>query len=362
MNTLIEPNLHPIFVHFVVGLLFTGAIAHAVTAFAPQEAGWRGRLQAAADWMLGLGILAAVGAVIAGFDAYYSVAHDADSHAAMTTHRNWALTAAALFTGLGAWRFATRKSAPGALFALASLAAAALLTVTAWWGGKLVFEHGVGVQRLPEAHGEGHDHEHPGSGHDEGEPETGHAQDEGHAHDEGGGQAHDGDGAGHAAEGEDHAHDESAVPAVAGTPEATADAFLEALRTGDADRVGALLAEDVLILEGGGAERSLDEYASHHMNSDMAFMQAVSSQRLSRSTRIHGDTAWVASEYALRGSYQGRDIAVKSQETLVLRREGEGWLIDHIHWSNTPLPDMEETAEPAQEDAETEHDHGDHEH
>lgn len=358
MDTLIQPNLHPVFVHFVVGLLFTGAILQAVTAFLPSGARWRSPLQSAGDWMLALGLIAAVGAVIAGFDAYYSVDHDAASHAAMTTHRNWALGASAVFLALGAWRFAERKQAPGAPFAVASLAAAALLTVTAWWGGEVVFQHGVGVKRLPEVQGDGHDHDHGEAGHQEAESAAGTddagMDDTGHAHEDGEAGDHHDDG-----------HPEAmAAGTGAATPEAAADGFHQALSQGNAAQARALLASDVLILESGGAERSLEEYASGHMNSDMAFMQAVSSQRLSRQSGTTGDMAWVATETALRGTYNDRDIAVRSQETLVLRREADQWLIAHVHWSNSPLPDdaapAGDTGEaPAEPD---EHDHGDHEH
>ena len=50
-------------------------------------------------------------------------------------------------------------------------------------------------------------------------------------------------------------HEQAAAPA-ATTPEATVDAFAQALRRGDTATLRGLLAPDVLILEGGGAERS----------------------------------------------------------------------------------------------------------
>jgi hypothetical protein len=42
-------------------------------------------------------------------------------------------------------------------------------------------------------------------------------------------------------------------------------AFHKALEFGDAVKARSLLADDVLIIEGAGVERSADEYASHHM-------------------------------------------------------------------------------------------------
>lgn len=372
MDTLIQPNLHPIFVHFVVGLLFTSAAALAVSAFRPAEARWRTMLQAAGDWMLFLGLLAALGAVIAGFDAYYSVDHDGPSHAAMTTHRNWALATAAVFAGLGAWRWLRRQKRPGAVFGLAGLGAAALLTVTAWWGGELVFRYGLGVKSLPAATGEGHDHDHGDGDHGPGEAVAGSE----HPHDaEEAGHAHEGDASGHADEGHDsaqgvsgdHAHpsgetraaDAAQTAQAPDTPEAAARAFHAALASQDETQVRALLAENVLILESGGAERSLEQYASHHMMSDMAFLSSVSSETLSQTSEVFGDIAWVATETALRGNFNEREIAVKSQESLVLQRAGEGWVIEHVHWSNSPLP--ENTGEPAAQESE-EHDHSEHEH
>lgn len=377
MDGLIEPNLHPIFVHFVVGLLFTSAIVLAVGAFAPSGTRWRSPLVTAGDWMLALGLVAAVGAVIAGFEAYYTVAHDGPSHAAMTTHRNWALAAAGVFLALGVWRWMRRPDAPGPLFALAGIAAAALLTVTAWWGGVVVFEHGVGVQSLPEASGDGHDHDHGDGGHgDGGHGDGGHGE-AGH-HDAGAdspaGSSSDGHHDGEGTQQGDHAHDGGEAhdhgaqagadqrengARLAGTPGEVADAFHAALASSNEGRVRALLSGDVVILEGGGAERSLEQYASHHMMSDMAFLSSVESEQLSRTSQDHGETAWVATETALRGTYDGREVAVKSQETLVLRREGEGWVIEHVHWSNSALG--EDDVPQATQDEE-EHDHSGHEH
>ncbi|TGY88203.1 DUF2231 domain-containing protein [Marinicauda algicola] len=362
MDSLIEPNLHPIFVHFVVGLLFTSALGLAASSFLPTDARWRSTLQAAGDWMLGLGILAALGAVIAGFDAYYSVAHDGPSHAAMTTHRNWALPTVAVFAGLGVWRWLKRSEQPSPLFALAGLAGAALLTVTAWWGGNLVFKHGLGVESLPAVTGEGHDHDHGDGGHAHATGEDGSDEAGNDAHGEGG-HAYDGESSSDHAHtsGNGHAQAGASAQPMPGTPEATALDFHAALASQDEAQVRRLLADDVLILESGGAERSLAQYASHHMMSDMAFLSSVSSETLSQTAEIFGDTAWVATETALRGRFNDREIAVKSQESLVMRREDDRWIIEHVHWSNSALPEAAAQSQQAQ-DPEAEHDHDDHEH
>ena len=46
------------------------------------------------------------------------------------------------------------------MFAGLLLVAALALSVTAWWGGRLVYHHGLGVAGLPQVTGEGHDHHH----------------------------------------------------------------------------------------------------------------------------------------------------------------------------------------------------------
>lgn len=164
----LEPNWHPVFVHFVVGLLMTATAALAVVAFVPQSWPRRASLQAAGDWMLVLGIAAALVALAAGFQAFNTVAHDEPAHIAMTVHRNWALATVAAFLLLGLWRWLRRDQAPSILFALGLIVAAGLLTSTAWHGARLVFHHGLGVASLPKAEGPGHHHHHHhGHAHDE---------------------------------------------------------------------------------------------------------------------------------------------------------------------------------------------------
>ncbi|MFP3943341.1 MAG: DUF2231 domain-containing protein [Alphaproteobacteria bacterium] len=354
---LIEPNVHPVFVHFAVGLLFTASIILLAAALAPAQAGWRGSLRTAGDWMLFLGLAALAGAAAAGFQAFYSVAHDGPSHEAMITHRNWALATAGVFLIAGLWRWAGRKSAPSVPFALVLLVAAGLLTVTAWWGGRLVFHHGLGVASLPQASGEGHDHDH--GGHDHG---TAAAED---AHDDG---EHDhGTSAGaEAPEASEQPAAEPQPPAAPETPEAVADAFHEALATGDEAAVRRLLDPGVMVFEGGRTEASLSDYAAHHMGADMKFMDSVEeSVKISRNAGMAGDTAWVATERALTGRFEGKDMTLRSQETLGLRRGEQGWRVVHVHWSSGPMqkPEAEPEAQPETGGDEDGHGHDDgHDH
>ena len=123
--------------------------------------------------------------------------------------------------------------------------------------------------------------------------------------------------------------------ATASSPQAAVDAFQAALKSGDAKAAEGWLAPDVLIYEGGGAERSRAEYASHHLKGDMAFMQQVEIEPLKRASGGNATDAWVMSESRIRGkSSKGKPVDVASTETALLRNTPEGWRIVHLHWSS----------------------------
>ncbi len=86
------------------------------------------------------------------------------------------------------------------------------------------------------------------------------------------------------------------------------DAFHAALEHGDTQAALALLADDVLIFEGGEAERSKAEYAQHHLAADAAFSAAVPGIWSRRSVRASADSGWVASESRTTGQFNGRPI------------------------------------------------------
>lgn len=343
MENFIEPNVHPVFVHFAYALTVTGALSLFIVSLSPSG-GWRDTLKHAGDWMIALGVLSIIATVAAGFQAYYSVAHDGPSHAAMTVHRNWAVPTAAAVLLLALWRWTKRADRPSFLFALLFLAAAGALSVTAWWGGRLVFGHGLGVSSLPAATGEGHDHEHaPGEGH--GDEAAMQENDDGHDHEDAddheSGEAHDHGDDNAAAQTEATADAESAAAFDPNnyplTPEAVVDAYGAALKAEDEAAIRALLAPNVIIAEGGGAERSVEEYAGHHMPADMAFTAAVNFSLKNRDVIAKGDLATVISESQVHGTFREQNIHSRMMETMVLRRDEDHWRIVHIHWSSAPI-------------------------
>ena len=112
------------------------------------------------------------------------------------------------------------------------------------------------------------------------------------------------------------------------------DAFHPALAKGDRPAAATLLADDALVYESGGAERSKAEYAAHYLPADAAFAAATTRAVTRRSGHAAGDVAWIATESTTTGTFKDRPINSRSTETMVLRRENGAWRIAHIHWSS----------------------------
>lgn len=155
----IIPNWHPIFVHFTVALLTISAVMFVVERFAPEEAAWRETCLKFARWNLWLGAGITVITLLAGWQAYNTVAHDTPSHAAMTDHKNWAFVTAGVFALLATWSVIVRKKLHGTkVFASLMLLAVMMLGTTAWKGGEVVYRYGLGVMSMPQPEKGGHSH------------------------------------------------------------------------------------------------------------------------------------------------------------------------------------------------------------
>ena len=162
----IIPNWHPIFVNFTVALISVSALCYLVGYFTARlKIGQE--LLITARWCLWLGALATIATVIAGFMAYYTVAHDTPSHLAMKDHRNWAMATLIIIICVAIWSgwLQFKKKKTPFLFVLGMLVALSLVMISAWHGAEVVFRYGLGVMSLPQVTGAGHQHEHNGGGH-----------------------------------------------------------------------------------------------------------------------------------------------------------------------------------------------------
>jgi ketosteroid isomerase-like protein len=124
------------------------------------------------------------------------------------------------------------------------------------------------------------------------------------------------------------------LPASARGAATTVDAFHAALDRGDARSAASLLADDALIFEEGGVERSKAEYVAHHLPADAAFSRVVASSVTRRVGGSNGALAWIESEGRMKGNYKGKAVDRVTTETMLLRLVGRHWKIVHIHWSS----------------------------
>jgi len=111
--------------------------------------------------------------------------------------------------------------------------------------------------------------------------------------------------------------------------------FHHALQIGDSKTARALLADDVLIFEGGRVERAADEYANHHMKADIKFLKHLKISAIEHQVKVFGDTAVSMYRAKSVGSYKDKKVDMQSMETIFLTKQPDGlWKINNIHWSN----------------------------
>jgi len=159
----ILPNWHPFFVHFTVALFVVSIVFYFLAHFPiPKHLTLNQEFLIVGRWCLWIAALLTIGTVIAGFYAYYTVAHDTPSHQAMTDHRNWAIATFITMLMLAVWswlRYRANKEVQ-LKFLFGMLLGVGLLMATAWRGGELVYRYGVGVKSLPQSNGAGHNQAH----------------------------------------------------------------------------------------------------------------------------------------------------------------------------------------------------------
>lgn len=118
---------------------------------------------------------------------------------------------------------------------------------------------------------------------------------------------------------------------------ATVHRYHAALAAGDSVAVATLLAPGAVILESGGVETRA-QYLGGHLRGDIAFAQAVPSERGAVAVTVRGGVAWASSTSTTRGEYRGRAVNSVGAELMVLVRTTAGWQIAAIHWSSRSRP------------------------
>ncbi len=127
----------------------------------------RESLKAAGFWTLIAGVLGTGAAIVSGLVAEDAAEHSDQAHAIMDTHETLAFIVLGIFGILAIWRILRRgvwreKEQPVAL--TAGVIGVAILVYTAALGGKLMFDHAVGIsssrlEQIPQERAEHHHEE-----------------------------------------------------------------------------------------------------------------------------------------------------------------------------------------------------------
>ena len=145
------PNLHPLLVHFPISLLFVAAVVDSVGAYRPS----RTSVRDTATWLYCGGALMAMVAYFSGLEAAEAMRVGPSENAAVTAHFAWADRTTWFFVVFASFRMAMSYIWHSTtrwvviLSVLVALGGVGMLAATAEHGGRLVFEYGVGVARIP---------------------------------------------------------------------------------------------------------------------------------------------------------------------------------------------------------------------
>lgn len=160
------PNWHPFVVHFVIAPGVIALLCFLVGYFL-QDGKVHTDLLSTAKWSLYILALAAVLALITGWFAFTTVAHDDAGHAAMSLHRLSAIiTLLLILVSAAIYKFTQRSGVKLWFLGLLVVMTISLL-LTGYLGAENVYRHGIGVLRMPdviqinsEDNHHSHDHHH----------------------------------------------------------------------------------------------------------------------------------------------------------------------------------------------------------
>ena len=143
---LMGKNLHPLLVHFPIAFLVSFFVLDSVGGLMHRPP-----LRKVASGLLYLGALMAPLTVYAGLIAEGIVVHGQEAHELIEWHERcgFAVAGLAIFLALGRSFFGIPKSSMGqALNGFLSVVLVAILFLGADLGGRLVYQHGLGVHNL----------------------------------------------------------------------------------------------------------------------------------------------------------------------------------------------------------------------
>lgn len=140
-----ERHLHPMLVHFPIALLITSVLFDAACTLFKRDS-----LREGALWLLALGFLGGIGSVLSGGMAEEVAEKAGVAKALIERHETWAYVTMGVFGVLLAVRLFLRNQFSARTLAVYLVIAAiglGTLSVTGYFGGDLVYEHGAGVRQ-----------------------------------------------------------------------------------------------------------------------------------------------------------------------------------------------------------------------
>lgn len=132
-------EMHPALVHLPIALLPLAVGADAIGRMTDNEA-----LLSFGQKAIGVAAVGAVGSAVTGLIAGEEVNVEGASEDMLITHRNLNFIATLVAGGMALWRFNQRK--PNAAYLGVGAVGVGVLAYTAYLGGKLVYDVGVGVE------------------------------------------------------------------------------------------------------------------------------------------------------------------------------------------------------------------------
>lgn len=166
------PNPHPLVVHFTIALIIVSVLCDLLGWLLKKSffhtVGW---------WNLFFGFLGTLVTVATGLYAEDHVAHTEAAHALIEKHETLGLIVLGIIAVLFLWRLLRRGEIPQrllSLYLLAGVVAIGVLTVGAYYGGELVYTHGVAVRAVsaPPEHRHKPDGEDEEGTHSSAQPDT----------------------------------------------------------------------------------------------------------------------------------------------------------------------------------------------
>jgi uncharacterized membrane protein len=132
-------EIHPALAHFPIALFPTAILADLYGRAIDDD-----RMMEIGRMLMPIAVATAAATGIAGFAAQGAVRTDEQSEKMLVTHRTINVTS--LIAGMALAYMRARQHKPGVAYLMAGLAMSALLTYSGYLGGRMVYEHGVGVR------------------------------------------------------------------------------------------------------------------------------------------------------------------------------------------------------------------------